>query len=126
MTLQSPTTEDVTALEVTTEAVERVSVATVEGWVREGRKVIQVPGKAVLTGKAGLGKRRFRLVCYGNHIPSSQLSDKKSDVYAGGIDALTVRVVLAYSAQQADWEACVVDVKTAFLYAPVRRMIPAG
>ena len=48
------------------------------------------------------------------------MADKKSDLYAGGIDSLTDRVVLAFSAQRPDWQACVVDVKTAFLYAPVR------
>ena len=115
-----PGKEEVTALEETTQAVERIPALMVEEWVRQGRKVIQVPGKAVLTRKAGVGKRRLRAVCCGNHIPSAQVAEKKSDLYAGGIDALTVRVVLAYTAQQVGWEACVVDVKTAFLYAPVR------
>ena len=115
-----PGEEEVTALEVTTQAVERISASMVEEWVRQGCKVIQVPGKAVLTRKAGVGKRRLRAVCCGNHIPSAQVAEKKSDLYAGGIDALTVRVVLAYTAQQVGWEASVVDVKTAFLYAPVR------
>ena len=112
--------EEVTALEETTRAVERVSSETVEGWVKQGWRIVQVPGKAVLTRKAGVGKRRLRAVCCGNHIPSEQVADKKADLYAGGIDALTVRVVLAFAAQQKQWEACVVDVKTAFLYAPVR------
>ena len=115
-----PGEEELRALEVTTKAVERVTSTQVEEWVRSGRRVIQVPGKAVLTRKAGVGKRRLRAVCCGNHIPSDQVADKKSDLYAGGIDALTVRVVLAYTAQQDGWECCVVDVKTAFLYAPVR------
>ena len=117
---KSPGEEELTALEVTTEAVERITSSAVEEWVRRGRKVIQVPGKAVLTRKAGVGKRRFRAVCCGNHIPSDQVVDKKSDLYAGGVDALTVRVVLAYTAQQRGWDSCIVDVKTAFLYAPVR------
>ena len=117
---KTPAEEEVQALEDTTKAVERVNADVVESWVKEGRKVIQVPGKAVLTRKAGVGKRRFRAVCCGNHIPTSQVADKKSDLYAGGIDSLTVRVVLAFSAQRKEWEACVVDVKTAFLYAPVR------
>ena len=112
--------EEILALEVTTGAVERVSSEVVEGWVNQGWKIVQVPGKAVLTRKAGVGKRRLRAVCCGNHIPSEQVTDKKADLYAGGIDALTVRVVLAFVAQQESWGACVVDVKTAFLYAPVR------
>ena len=97
---RGPAEEEVQALEVTTEAVERVSAATTEAWVKEGGKVIQVPGKAVLTRKAGVGKRRFRAVCCGNHIPTRQVADKKSDLYAGGIDSLTVRVILAFTAQR--------------------------
>ena len=112
--------EEVTALEDTTQAVERVTSEAVEEWVTQGWRIVQVPGKAVLTRKAGVGKRRLRAVCCGNHIPSDQMTEKKADLYAGGIDALTVRVVLTFVAQQRGWEACVVDVKTAFLYAPVR------
>ena len=93
---RAPAEEEVLALEVTTEAVERVP-ASAESWVRQGQKVIQIPGKAVLTRKAGVGKRRFCAVCCGNHIPSSQVADKRSDLYAGGIDSLTVRVVLAFT-----------------------------
>ena len=48
-----PGEEELTALEVITQAVERVTSSQVEAWVREGRRVIQVPGKAVLTRKAG-------------------------------------------------------------------------
>ena len=118
--LQTRTVSLEEAGQETTQAAERVTSSQVEEWVRSGKRVIQVPGKAVLTRKAGVGKRRLRAVCCGNHIPSDQVADKKSDLCAGGIDALTVRVVLAYTAQKEAWECCVVDVKTAFLYAPVR------
>ena len=48
------------------------------------------------------------------------MGSNKSDLYAGGVDSLTVRVVLAYTAQFPQWTLCVLDIKTAFLYAPVR------
>ena len=38
-----PGEEEVTALEVTTQAVERIPASVVEDWVRQGCKVIQVP-----------------------------------------------------------------------------------
>ena len=117
---KQPAEDELQALEVTTEAVERVTARDVEEWVRKGKKVIQVPGKAVLTRKSGIGKRRFRAVCCGNCVPLSELNVTKDELYAGGIDAITFRAVLAYSAQFAQWTACTLDIKTAFLNAPVR------
>ena len=115
-----PARDEVVALEDTTRAVERISIEEVDCMVSEGRRVLQVPGKAVLTRKSGIGKRRFRAVCCGNYLPASEMGTNKADLYAGGVDSLTVRVVLAYSAQYPAWTLCVLDIKTAFLYAPVR------
>ena len=88
-----PGREEVGALEVTTGAVERGTSQDVDSWIVEGKRVVQVPGKAVLTRKSGVGKRRLRAVCCGNHMPAPTTSSKKADLYAGGIDALPVRVV---------------------------------
>ena len=115
-----PAREEVVALELTTQAVERISAREVEDMVRCGRKVLQVPGKAVLTRKSGVGRRRFRAVCCGNFLPSLEMGTSRAELYAGGVDSLTVRVVLAYTAQFPSWVLCVLDIKTAFLYAPVR------
>ena len=112
--------EEVQALEVSTGAVERITSDTVESWVEQGVNVIQIPGKAVLTRKSGIGRRRFRAVCCGSHLPPQALNLSKEDLYAGGIDALTVRVVLAYASQFDSWTGCSLDIKTAFLHAPVR------
>ena len=117
---KQPAEEELRALEVTTRAVERITAAEVDGWVKSGKKVIQVPGKAVLTRKSGIGKRRFRAVCCGNFVPLSELNVTKEDLYAGGIDAITFRVALAYVSQFSSWGACTLDIKTAFLNAPVR------
>ena len=79
-----------------------------------------MPGKAVLTRKSGVGRRRLRAVCCGNYLPASELGTSKEELYAGGVDSLTVRIVLAYVAHYPSWTLCVLDIKTAFLYAPVR------
>ena len=47
-------------------------------------------------------------------------------MYAGGVDALTFRVILAYVAQFPAWDACSLDIQTAFLNAPVRGGGTAG
>ncbi|CAE7205236.1 unnamed protein product [Symbiodinium sp. CCMP2592] len=52
--------EEVTSLEQTNQAVLRIVIADIEELIKEGKRVVQVPGKAVLTRKAGIGKRRFR------------------------------------------------------------------
>ena len=117
---RQPAMDELEALEVTTGAVERVTSQEVERWVQQGRKVVQVPGKAVLTRKSGVGKRRLRAVCCGNFVPPSEFNATREDLYAGGVDALTFRVVLSYVAQFPQWTACSLDIKTAFLNAPVR------
>ena len=110
--------DEVEALECTAGAVESVTAEQVDQRVKNGKKVVQVPGKAVLTWKSGIGKRRLR--CCGNFLPASELNASKQNLYAGGVDALTFRVVLAYVSQLSMWEACLLDIKTAFLNAPVR------
>ena len=54
--------EEVLALESVTEAVERIDSKQVEELIRAGRRVVQIPGKAVLTRKSGVFKWRFRAV----------------------------------------------------------------
>ena len=115
-----PAQNEIRALEVTTKAVERITAKDVEALISGAARVVQVPGKVVLTRKSGVGKRRLRAVCCGNFIPPSELNTTKSELYAGGIDALTVRVALAFVLQFPSWCGCIVDVKTAFLNAPVR------
>ena len=115
-----PATDEIVALETTTGAVYRTTAKEIDDLIQQGRKVLQLPGKCVLTRKSGVGKRRCRAVVCGNHLPSSEQTADRSDLYAGGIDALTIRIVLTYTSQFEHWNVCVLDVKTAFLYAPVR------
>ena len=111
--------EEVQALESVTEAVERITSQKVGEMIKEGKRVIQIPGKAVLTRKSGVGKRRFRAVCCSNHAPASELNLTRADLYAGGVDSLTVRIVLSFVFEFDEWMGCSIDIKTAFLNAPV-------
>ncbi|OLP92179.1 putative transposon protein [Symbiodinium microadriaticum] len=109
-------TDEVMSLEVTNKAVERIEVSDLERLVQEGRKVVQVPGKAVLTRKAGIGKRRFRCVACGNYIPSD--AHDPTSLYASGVEGLTVRTALGFAAYRG-WAALSADIRTAFLHAPL-------
>ena len=62
---KGPATEEVVSLEDTNRAVDRVLASDVERWAKEGVSIVQFPGKAVLTRKAGMGNRRCRAVCCG-------------------------------------------------------------
>ena len=108
--------EEVASLEKVNEAVERINVSDLEELARGGRRVLQVPGKAVLTRKAGVGKRRFRCVACGNYVP--QNAHDPSDLYASGVEGLTVRIVLAFAAYHG-WASLSADIRTAFLHAPL-------
>ena len=112
----SAATEEVHSLEVLNEAVLRIETADIEQLAGGGKRIIQVPGKAVLTRKAGIGKRRFRCVACGNYVPA-EAHDSMS-LYASGVEGLTVRTALAYAAY-VGWSALTSDIRTAFLHAPL-------
>ena len=117
---KDPAQEEVTSLETTNRAVERVTSRTVEDWISQGISVVQLPGKAVLTRKSGTGKRRFRAVCCGNHLPTESLGLTKEEVYASGAESLSVKVAITFAARHKHWKGVTIDVKSAFLYAPIR------
>ena len=79
---------------------------------RFGIRLTVVPMKCVLTKKPG-PKRRFRMVACGNY--AEKTSD---DTYAAGADAVSVRYALKRAAESS-WSGVVIDVKTAFLNAPL-------
>ena len=79
---------------------------------RYGIRLTVVPVKCVLTKKPG-PKQRFRMVACGNY--AEKTSD---DTYAAGADAVSVRYALKRAAESS-WSGVVIDVKTAFLIAPL-------
>ena len=79
---------------------------------RFGMRLTVVPMKCVLTKKLG-PKRRFRMVACGNYAERTA-----DDTYAAGADAMSVRYALKKAAEKS-WSGVVIDVKTAFLNAPL-------
>ncbi|CAE7944600.1 RE2, partial [Symbiodinium sp. KB8] len=75
--------------------------------------------EAVLTRKSGTGKRRFRAVCCGNHLPTDKLGLTKEELYASGAESLSVKVAITFAARHKNWIGVTIDVKSAFLYAPI-------
>ena len=112
--------EEVGSLEEVNRAVDRVSAADVDRWAAEGINIVQLPGKVVLTRKSGTGKRRCRAVCCGNYLPTEKLGLTREDLYAAGAESLSVKVALIFAAGNSSWTGVTIDVKSAFLYAPIR------
>ncbi|CAE7787133.1 RE1 [Symbiodinium sp. CCMP2592] len=117
---RDPAKDEVVSLEDTNRAVDRVTVADVDRWIKEGISVVQLPGKAVLTRKAGTGKRRCRAVCCGNYLPTEKLGLTREELYASGAESLSVKVAVVFAAMHPSWIGVTIDVKSAFLYAPIR------
>ena len=80
---------------------------------RYGHRLVVIPMKGVLTKKPG-PRRRFRLVACGNFVDK----ESREDVYASGADAVAVRYGLKRAAEEG-WTGVVIDVKVAFLNAPL-------
>ena len=117
---RDPANDEIVSLEVTNRAVDRVLVSEVEEWAKEGMSIVQLPGKAVLTRKAGTGKRRCRAVCCGNYLPTDKLGLTREELYASGAESLSVKVAIVFAAMHPNWAGVTIDVKSAFLYAPIR------
>ena len=117
---KAPAQEEITSLEVTNRSVDRVKAEEVDEWARKGITIVQLPGKAVLTRKSGTGRRRCRAVCCGNYLPTDKLGLSREELYASGAEALSVKVALTYAAFRKNWKGVTIDVKSAFLYAPIR------
>ena len=75
-----------------------------------------VPGRAIFTVKAHTGRLKTRAVACGNHQTSAARS--REDKFASGISAEATRMLLRWAGMQ-DLRVGVLDIKTAFLNAPV-------
>ena len=87
-------------------------------------KVDIMPGKMVPTVKAPNGKKKCRIVICGNYAEGGG-KDSDESLYAGGSDTISIRTITKYAAEQ-DWEAMVLDIKTAFLNAPLQEKETEG
>ena len=117
---REPANDEIVSLETTNRAVDRVKASVIDEWANQGINVVQLPGKVVLTRKSGVGKRRCRAVCCGNYLPAEKLGLTKEDLYASGAEALSVKLALIFAARSPWWIGVTIDVKSAFLYAPIR------
>ena len=81
-----------------------------------GETIETLPAKMVFTRKAHSGLRRSRAVCCGNFAQD----DPDQAVYASGCDAVTTRMTLRMAALK-QWSVAGVDIKTAFLQAPIKK-----
>ena len=99
------------------------ALKTIEG--KEARQLIKdfqiqaIPSRVVFTLKpeAGnlRGKRKCRIVACGNFA-----TDDGGDYFAAGTNAAALRIALAYSSHK-KWYGFNLDIKTAFLNAPMAR-----
>ncbi|OLP85824.1 hypothetical protein AK812_SmicGene33144 [Symbiodinium microadriaticum] len=77
-----------------------------------------VPCKGVYTVKPDKGepgyRRKTRLVACGNHVPEGETT---FDLYAAGLDATSLRSILALGAGNSSWRWGVTDIRQAFVLA---------
>ena len=112
-----PACEELDALFNRTKACRRTTDQQVQEWAKQGITVHVLPGKAVCARKAGVGKRRLRAVVCGNFLPRE--SSSEDSTYATGVEAVSVRAALAIASRRL-WRPTGLDIRTAFLNAPVR------
>ncbi|CAE7275094.1 RE1, partial [Symbiodinium natans] len=80
-----------------------------------------LPAKVVFTRKPPVGKRRARIVACGNFQQktwSDQVAVARREVYASGLDTIALRIQLR-QASLCGWTAAILDIRKAFLYAPL-------
>ena len=110
--------EEYDSLVVSTQAVSPLSGLEFTRLVSaQGGNVELIPGKAVFTQKAFSGRFKTRVVGCGNFQTSTQRD--KTDVYASGAPCESIRLLVRRAALDSEWSLGSVDVKTAFLNAPV-------
>ena len=127
---KSAMSDELNQLTVVHQAVKVVGEAELKTLEDQGIVVQRIPGKVVCTVKPPHGKKKCRLVACGNYLGTQHQAEKgmndptsptlqRRDLYAGGLDPLSLRLMLRYAAGRL-WSAAVLDVKTAFLLAPAR------
>ena len=100
------------------QALKRISEDEVEHLRKKwGRHLEILPSKVVITLKPG-PRRKIRLVACGNFVDQSTPDQKDQCLYASGADAVCLRYVLKQAAEKS-WGATVLDIRTAFLNAPL-------
>ena len=101
-------------------AIEPVSEDQVQAWISSGEQVEVLPGRGVASEKPQPGaahRKKYRAVICGN-FQAPHPDRSKETLYAGGADSVSIRTCLRWAGLR-NAGASIVDVKTAFLNAPV-------
>ena len=121
--------EELSSVFEVNQALKRRTTEEVQKWQEEGRVVEYIPGKVLFSKKAGSGRLKTRVLACGNYCPEAKSKDKsrRQTLYAGGIDTLSLRCQLRHCGLRAchevePWTAGVVDIRTAFLTAPLDQL----
>ena len=77
-----------------------------------------IPGKLVYVHKTS-GRRKSRIVGCGNYNYCQGGSNERNELYASGAGAESLRMMIRRCAFRSEWALASVDVRTAFLQAPL-------
>ncbi|CAE7218324.1 RE2 [Symbiodinium natans] len=103
-------------------AISPITYDEVKKLEESGVNVLWVPSKIVATIKAGTGRKKIRLVACGNFLSREKTRKSptlsRTDVFTSSLDSLSLRLQLAMASSR-KWVLTSVDVKTAFLTAPI-------
>ena len=117
-----PLKEELDSLTETHNAVTKITHNELKDLQASGRTVLVVPSKVVATIKAGTGRKKARIVACGNFLSREKTRTSptlsRGDVFTSSLDSLSLRLQLAL-ASLFMWSVLAVDVKTAFLTAPI-------
>ena len=83
-----------------------------------GEAIQVIPAKLIFTLKAFTARRKVRCVGCGNYLGAGTYT--ANQLYAGGLDVVSLRCCLVFMVQR-QWSAGVVDIKTAFLSAELEK-----
>ena len=111
---REPMLKEMMALAEEKEAVTRLSAKEAHELLEVDREVQVLPGKVVCTVKPG-GRKKCRIVVCGNFGESHQ---EGQCLYASGTDVIGLRIAIKEAARR-KWKGGTVDVRCAFLNAPL-------
>eukprot|EP00439_Symbiodinium_sp_Y106_P055609 s1913_g7.t1 len=113
--------EELQSLTQKTEAVEDITDSQYSELVGDPQISVElIPGKVVYNHKP-TGRRKARIVGCGNFCQSDTASQKE-DLFASGVGSESIRMMVRRAALDSSWELASVDVRTAFLQAPLMEM----
>ena len=100
-------------------ALRRTTMAELQDLRAKNFEVELIPSKLVITMKPG-PKRKVRIVACGNYVES-----KGEELFAAGADSTALRLALKLTAQL-KWTLYTVDIRVAFLNAPLTTTLKDG